>query len=328
MNLNALEQDLYRRFGFNTASPDTATQTRLRAYLNETQQEILSEPGMDTLLNDAITFASVASISEYSLPPSIARIKPPIQDRTNLIPLWPISQDEWRNRYPSPTAVTGTPGNYVDLGFAGVSQQPADASELFVKSTDNATDTGAGKKAYIEGYVTGGYYKAATVALTGTTAVTFGAAVTSWISIEKFYLDFTPVGQVILQEDSGAGTELARIGIGQQYARYRRIALAICPASAITYTVDYERDVQDMAQATDEPLLPLRFHRLLGLGARMKEYEKQDQDRYVIAKTEYEKALKKLKFWLFSQTGDTPNLRGAMRSVRPSQLGGYFPSGT
>src|SRR3990167_9743839 len=138
MTLNDLEQDLYRRFGFNTSTPDTATQTRLRAFLNETQQEILSEPGMESLLNDRVTFASVASTPEYSLPPMVAGIKA-VRETTNDLLLRPMAFDEYVARYPDPTASTGTPDQWVDLGYAAVSSQPSDASELFFKS-DSASD--------------------------------------------------------------------------------------------------------------------------------------------------------------------------------------------
>ena len=60
MTLNDLEQDFYRRTNFNT-TVDSATQTRVRALVNEAQSEILSEPGMETLRNGAITFASVGN---------------------------------------------------------------------------------------------------------------------------------------------------------------------------------------------------------------------------------------------------------------------------
>lgn len=329
MTLNDLEQDLYRRLGFQTATPDTATQTRLRAFLNDTQQEILSEPGMDSLLNDTVTFASVASTPEYSLPPVVARVKG-IRETTNRTLLGMQSQDWYHSVYPDPTAITGTPTDWVDLGYAAVAKQPSNASELFVLS-DSAAD-GATKTAYIEGYITGGYFRSASVALNGVTAASFGATITTWIEVTKFYIALTAggtttaAGNVTLMEDSGLGTELARIPIGGAHARYRRIALAVCPASAITYSVEFERDAANMSIAGDEPLLPPRFHRLLAVGARMREYEKQDQSgRYQAAQAEYIYGLKKLKYYLYNQTVGTPNLRGES-SQRVSRLGAWFGS--
>lgn len=328
--LNALEQDLYRRLGFQTGTPDTATQTRLRAFLNETQQEIVSEPGMDVMLNDTITFASVASTPEYSLPPAVARLIT-VRETTNRTTLGLQSKDWYRSRYPDPTAITGIPTDVVDMGYTALSTQPSNASELFVIS-DSATD-GATKTAYLEGYITGGYVRSASVALNGITAASFGAAITTWIGITKFYIALTAggtttaAGNVTLREDSGVGTELARIAIGQDYSRYRRIALAICPSSVLTYSVDFQRDVTDMSIATDEPVLPPRFHRVLGLGARMKEYEKEQDSRYPVARLDFQNGVKALKYFLFSQAVGSPNLRGT-QAQQPSRLGGWYPAGT
>jgi hypothetical protein len=334
VTLNEIEQDLYRRLGFNTSTPDTATQTRLRAFINETQREILSEPGMESLLYDTITFPSVASTPTYSIPPAIAKIRN-VYDTTNLIKLAPRSLGWYRGAYPSPTLTTGLPDSYVELGNSAVAVQPSNASELFTTSSAGGDST---KRLHIEGYITGGYYMSATADLTALTgaagAVSFGATITTWIEITKFYLTLSTgltaiaTGNITLLEDSGAGTELARIPIGQSYATYKKIALAPCPSSAVTYTVDFQRDVQDMAFAPDQPLLPERFHRLLGIGARMREYEKQDQPRrYAQAQAEYLYGLKKLKFFLYSQAVGSPNLRGG-QTERPSQLGGQYPAGS
>lgn len=328
--LKDLEQDLYRRLGFATGTPDTATQTRLRSYLNETQQEILSERGMESLLNDRVTFASVASTPEYSLPQVVAGIKQ-IRETTNDRRLVPLAFDEYIARFPDPTQSTGTPDRYVDLGFAAVSVQPSDASELFFKS-DSASDDNT-KKVFIEGYTTGGNFRAAAVAMNGVTAVSLGATITSWIQVTKFYIGLasgattatTAAGNITLHEDAGSGTELARIPIGQSHARYRRIALAICPSAAVTYTVEFERDVQAMSNPQDESVLPPRFHRLLAIGARMKEYEKQDDERrYVLAAREMANELRKLKHFVYGSP--SLNLRGASGTGR-STLGANYPAG-
>ncbi len=323
MTLNDLEQDLYRRLGFNTSSPDSATQTRLRAFINETQQEILSEPGMESLLNDIITFASVASTPEYSLPPAIARVKT-LRETTNDRILWPLSLDEYRLRYPDPTQTTGTPERYVELGLAAVASQPSDASTLLVDSTA-AGDTNT---AFIEGYRTGGYFRSVSVTMTGVTAVNISATTSDWIQITKFYLSAAAVGTVTLVEDAEGGTVLATIPIGQTHARYRRIALVPTPSAAVTYTLDFERDAQSMANANDEPLLPVRFHRLLSVGARMREYDKQDdRTRYQGAQAEFLYGVRKLKFYLYSQAVGNPNLRGPQLR-QPSTLGGQYPAGS
>lgn len=328
MTLAELLADCYRRLNYAT-SPDATVSGRLTAFLNESQQEILSEPGMESLLDDVVTFASVASTAEYSLPQSVARVKS-IRDTTNLLTLAPLSESAYKAAYPDPTLITGIADSWVDLGYAGVSKQPSNASELFVVST--AAADGATKKANIEGYTTGGAFRAAAVAMNGVTAVSFGATITTWERVTKFYLSLasdgsaTSAGGVVsLCEDSGIGTVMATIPISQSFARYRRIALAICPSSAITYSVDFERDIIDMATLNDQPILPPRFHRLLAIGARMREYEKQDDGRrYLAAREEWSYGLRKVKFYVHSQAVGSPNLQGGPGQRRPSRLGAMF----
>ena len=319
MTLTQLLADCYRRCGF-PASVDTATSTRFTAFLNETQQELLSAPGMETLLADTMTFASVASQPTYGLPPAIGRIRE-IVDATNRLTLAPKSLAWYRQMYPAPTAITGLPTQWIDLGYSPVQIQPSDLSQLYVVST-SAGDTQA---AYIEVVRSDGTTILVTCTLLGVTPVIVGDATTQAIEVTKFYLASSAVGIVSLREDSGSGTELARIRPIETTSRYRQIALAVCPSSILTYTMDYQRDVRDMANPTDEPVIPVRFHRLLALGARVKEYEKQDQGpRYQAAKRDYDLELANLKYFLFSQAVGTPNLQGRTVGGRASRLGAWF----
>ena len=315
MTFNNILLDVYRRCGFST-TPDAAVITRIKAFVNETQQEILHEPGMEFLQNATITFASVADQQTYGLPPSVARIKVMRDATTNRIILPGMSLGEYRERYPGPAAVTGTPTRYVDLGFDAISVEPSDASGIYVVSS-SASDVGT---AFIEGVRSGGYQFIDQVTMTGVTAVTF-PDYTDVVDITKFYISAAAAGTVTLREDSGTGTTLATIAVGRLYSRYRRIALAPTPAAAITYSLDYERDVADLVENTDEPIIPYSFHHILATGARMKEYEKTSDSRWELAQREYEKALKKLKFALYEQAVGTPNLRGTFVS-RPSIMDG------
>ena len=296
--------------------------TRLTAFLNQAHRDVLSEPGMDALFNGTATFPSVASTPQYSLPQSVARIKK-LYETSNDYALCGLSQDAYRTFDPDTTAHTGTPTHWVDLGWSAVSAQPSDASEIFIDST-SGSDTNT---VYIEGYRTGGYFISLSTTMTGTTAKSLGAAYTDIIEITKFYISAAAVGTVTLHEDASGGTELARIPIGQTYARYKRIALWPCPSSAITYSVDYERDVQDMANANDEPVLPVRFHPLLIEGALLREMTKKDDTRVSIAAREYQRQLGNLKYFLFTHTDHRP-VMGGRRLQRPSQLGAWFPAGS
>ena len=307
-----LKQDVYRRTGF-ASSPDSVISTRIGAFINEVQQDILAEPGMEYLLNDSVTFASVADQQTYGLPPEVSKIKV-LTEATNRVQLFPMSLDEYRRVYPDPSAVTGTSNRWVDLGFDAGAVEPSDASTIFIVSTSASDNT---QTAYLEGFITGGYPFTASVALTGATAVSFTP--TTVISITKLFLSAAAVGTITLREDSGTGTTLATIPVAGVYSRYRRIALAPTPSTAITYTVQCVRTVTDMVQDNDQPIIPYQFHRILAIGARTKEYEKvNDTNRLAVARVEYTKELKALKFWLYDQSAGTPNMRaGSFRSALP-----------
>jgi hypothetical protein len=319
MTLSGLESDLYRRLNYDT-SPASAVTTRLRAFLNETQNEILSEPGMGVLLNGSLTFVSVADTQQYSLPQAAARVKT-IYEATNHRKLEARSLEWYRAAYPNAAANTGTPEAFIDLGLTSIATQPSNASQIFVDST-SGSDTNT---AYLEGYRTGGYFNTQSISMTGTTAVSLDAAITDFLFLTKFYISAAAIGTVTLHEDASGGTELARIPIGQTYARYRRVALAPTPSAALTYTLDFEWDPADMANANDEPILPPRFHRVLLYGALKKEYEKKDDTRYAQAIREYERGLDQLKFFAYTQAVGRPNLRGPLHRGY-SRLGPNYPS--
>lgn len=232
MTMTEMEADLYQRLGFDAATVDTVTITRLAAFLNETQSQILAEPGMESLTFDSTTFPSVASTTTYTLAASVARPRQ-IRETTNDILLTPRSLGWYRANYPDPTQTTGTPDSWVLLGY--------------------------------------------------------GASSLQW-----------------------------------------DIALVPTPASAITYSVDYERNVTALVTGTGNvPIIPARFHWLIGVGARMKEYEKQqDRERYASAHMEFLGGLRKLKHFVFSQTAGSLNLRGSSQAGHFSSLGSWFPAGS
>lgn len=323
MQLSTLLADLYRRLGY-TSSPDSAVTARLTAFLNQAQRDVLAEPGMEVLLHGSppASFASVASTPEYSLPPSIARIKK-IFETTNDIALLGLSLDAYRTYDPDTVSNPGNPTHWVDLGWAAVAKQPSNASDIFVDST-SASDTNT---VFIEGIRTGGYPVSLSTTMTGTTGKSLSASFNDIIEITKFYLSAAAVGTVTLIEDSEGGTVLATIPIGQTYARYKRIALWPCPSSAITFSVDYERDLPDMANANDEPVLPVRFHPMLLHRALMSEMTKKDDSRYANAAREFERYLANLKYFTASASDQRP-VMGRRPVSRPSRLGPYFPVGS
>lgn len=321
MTRAALLATLARRLNKKVTSMDSETQARLLEFLNETHREVLSAPGRQRLRDATLTFASVASQAEYGLA-HIARIYR-IWETTNDREIYPITLSQYRMRYPDPASYTGDPDCYVWTGYSPVALQPSDPSRLFLKSTA-AGDT---QTAYVEGIVTGGQPRSVSIALTGVTAVDVASSITTWERVTKVYLATAAAGTVTLHEDSGSGTELARIGIGQTDQSYQRLLLSPTPADAITYSVDVQLEVSDLAQDTDEPRLPLDFHDLLVHGARMKEYEKLNDERYGAAAKDYQMRSAQLDLYLHETGASTKRLH-VTAEAGLSRLGPWFPAGS
>lgn len=321
MTLSSILADLYRRLGY-ASSPAAEVTTRLTAFMNEAVAELYAAPGMGEALSrhdPSLTFVTVASTPTYALPPGVSRVDA-VRETTNDRRLVMRTHDWYRSALPDPSAISGTPEAWIPLGFGAVALQPSAAAEIFVKSTSAADTT---QTAYIEGIRTGGYPSSLSKVLTGTTAVTFSAALADFISITKFYISAVGAGTITLHQTSGAGTELARIPIGETFSRYQTIALYPTPASAITYTVDGERDLPDMANATDEPPFPRRFHRLLVDYALWKEWEKKDDTRANDAARRYAKGVSDLRYFVTCPPDYLPS-RGDMRPER-SRFGAWTP---
>lgn len=300
------------------ASMDATTQARLLGFLNQRQRRLLTLPGLRHLREATVTVASVASQPDYVLA-NVAKISR-MFETTNYRVLYELSQQDYRLVQPD-TAITGTPEAFVWTGRQTVARQPSNASSVFVKSTSAADTT---QTAYVEGVITGGYPVSASVTLTGTTAVDVSTATTAWTRIDKVYLSAVAAGTVTVLEDSGSGTELARITIGQTATDYVGFALWPTPAAVITYQVDIMRAVTDLAQSSDVPVLPEDFHDVLLLGCVMDEYQHLSDARYGVAASEYQQRVGEMQYWL-SENAMGRTIRALQR---PSQLGAWYPAGT
>ncbi|GAC1662956.1 MAG: hypothetical protein PVS2B1_21900 [Candidatus Dormibacteraceae bacterium] len=320
MTLNAILLDLYRKLVYPTA-PSLATSTRLTQMVNDVLQELVSAPDLGqwfTQNDPAMTFVSVASQPVYALSSAVQRIND-IVDRTNYRTLEMRPLSWYRVQEPNPTVRTGIPSVWIPLGFEAVTVQPSAAAAIFVKS-DNAGDTGL---AYLEGVRTGGYPIVLSATMTGVTAVAFGTT-TDLIEVTKFYLATAAVGTVTLTQTSGAGTLLATIPIGQTFSRAQALALWPTPSSILTYTVDGERDLPLMINATDEPPIPARFHRLLVDGALWREYDKTADARAKDARKNYERGVAALRYFATCPPDYLPS-RGR-RPVGRSRYGAWTPA--
>lgn len=322
MNLTAILADLYRKLNY-AASPDATVTTRLTAGVNETLQEILSEPGMGEWLarnEPNVTLASVASRAAYAVPLALDRVDA-ITERTTQRRLTAKSMDWYRNTFPDPTVITGTPDFFVPTGFQAVSVQPTAATGIWGVSTA-AGDTTQSVK--VETVRTGGNPFSGALTLTGTTRVQLGTA-TDHEQVTKFYVSAVGAGDIKLFDAAAAGNELAKIPIGQTFARYYAFLLAPTPAAAITYYFEGERPLPDMSNGTDEPPFPARFHRVLIDGALWREYEKQDDTRAPVAQARYRHGVSQLRYFVTCPPDFLP-VAGSSRSEL-SRLGAWFPDG-
>ena len=318
MTLTTILADCYRRLNYES-SPASAVSTRLTAFINDVQRQILNRHGMESLRRATLTFDSVASTATYALPLTVSRILA-MTETTNDRRLDAMGVQEYKSIAPDPTSLTGTPERYVPMGFSAVSTQPSNASQLLVDSTAAETPT-----AYLESVRTGGYSSSVSTAMTGVTAKNLGPA--DVIAVNKFYLSAAAVGTVTLVEDVEGGTVLATIPIGSTFARYSTIALWPTPSAVIPYTVDAEREIPDMANGSDEPLLPNDFHWVITAGVRFLEYEKQDDTaRTSRARQEFEQGIKDLRWWLLANPCAVVSANPRRRPA--SRLGAWYPAGT
>jgi hypothetical protein len=196
-----------------------------------------------------------------------------------------MSESDYRARVPDPSRESGSPLYYVPLALQPVALRPSNASEIFIKST-SASDT---QTAHYELLTTGGEARVGSVTLTGATAVSLNTLITDVVQVLDLYLSQAASGTVTLHEDSGAGVEIGRITIGRTTAARAQLALFPTPSDVRTFTVEGERDTTELINPNDEPILPVRFHPMIGIGIRKREFEfRGNQDRWMMADNEWQ----------------------------------------
>lgn len=324
MTLTAILADLYRRLRY-TPTPPQAVITRLTAFVNETQRELLAMPGIARLRDDpGMAITALANVAVQGLPPAIARVKK-IVDRGNNHELDQVPLSELRMQDPAMAFVGGFPLRYAVVGYQPVSRQPSAATGLWVASSAAGDTT---QKAYVESMTTGAYPNqsiTAGTALNGTTRVAIGA-LTSHIEVTKFYIDAVGVGSISLYDAASSGNELARIPIGLTSARYLGVAWHPIQTADVTLYADITRAVFDLVNGTDEPMIPPDFHYVVSLGARVREYEFIDDSRIGTARSDYTKGQAALRSWVLNDGDRIASLRPM--PVGWSSLGAMYPAGS
>jgi hypothetical protein len=261
-----LVDDTLDRLNYDSTAVTSAPRTRIGRLINIWHRRILGDSKYAHLRDDSITFASVAAQARYGLPPSIMRINA-IYETTNNNRL--VMRDmSWYLADPQGLAQQAVPTVWVPKGLSAVIQQPA-TTGLWAASS-SASDTT--QKVNADVIRTGGYIQTLTQAtLTGTTRVAITSTVTDIIDVLKFNVSAACLGSVSLYDAAVAGNEIARIPVGRTTSRYFTIYLWGTPSSAITYTVECRRQIQDLVLDIDEPMLPEDFHWILSACARYEE---------------------------------------------------------
>lgn len=304
MTFLELQQDCFDRLGY-AQSPATEVSRRIKRYINRWQRKILTAPGMASLRYVTITQASVADQAAYGI--ALQQIRW-ITESTTDRRLYEKPLDWYRDRVPDTSAWTGTPDYWVNLGWSRIHTRPSNASEIFVKSTSAADTT---QTAYLEVTRSTGYRASLSVTLTGTTAVTFSATITDVVDIVSVSLSAVGAGVVTVHEDSGAGTELSRIPIGQTFPRFLRYALVPTPSAVITYSIDGIAPLVDLVQNTDESPIDPDFHDLLVDGAVHDEWVNRGKERDARQiRAEIDDRIKRLRATLWQHDESSPEGEG------------------
>jgi hypothetical protein len=311
-----LQDRTLRACGHSTAA-SSEPRTRVKSEINSWQRRILTRPGYSRILRDSEnTFTTVANQRTYGLGLAMGRLLgiQAIVDRTVLA----LRDTSWLRRAGVLSSV-GTASAYIPRGWFPVQQHPANASPVFIKSSSAADTTQVVDWTVVLANldrVTG------QTTLTGTTAVQLGTA-TTIVEVSALALRTAPAGVVTVAEDSGAGAVLATLRIGQTFSRYLHVELYPTPGAALQYRIDYTREIADLVQDTDQPLLPPDFHHLLALGAEYDEWRKLSDDRMVPAKQDLELELRSLNAWVWDLPDDSQ-----LGRVGVSRLGGNFAADT
>jgi hypothetical protein len=328
MNVSEMLLDVYSTMGMPASTAITSEDAkRILRHFNKAHRDILRKAHFERYRRKLLTVASVASSPFMAIPYAISSVKT-LQDRTNDWFLQEKSLQWIRSMDPGLRSTQANPWAYsfYDL-MSPVAKQPSDASQLLVKST--AAGDGAGMKAHAQLVSSNGTLQTTSVDLNGTTAVNIGGTTT--VAVNKFYVyrsggsPTTPAGDITLHEDTGAGTELAFIPAGKSFSRYSMVHLFPTPSAIVTYHADVEVVVVDLAEASDEPLIPEDFHELLVIRAKQYEYEKKEKDKLMAAmEVKWRQGLRDFYSHTERPTGHT----GGDDSRRYSQLGPFFEPGT
>jgi hypothetical protein len=311
-----MQQDMYASLGHPT-SPDSDITTRYNRWLNQAHREILQKKHFRRFKRRALTMATIASSPYIAIPQATSRIfsvRNTAQDREIV-----FRDMAWVRRMdPGLNNTTSDPEVYAVYSYSSpVMRQPSAASAIWVDADGATTET-----VHLQGVLSTGYQKSVSTAMTGTTAKAIAAD--TFIAINKFFLAVAVAASDVFITEGSAGAELARIPMGRTYSRYTLLYLWPTPTSVITLNIDAEVNVEDLAIAGDEPLIPIEFHEMLIAKVKSKEYERREK---LTLKRESDARYQVLlnDFYTYVSQMESPS---GQESRGFSQLGPFYESGT
>jgi len=319
VTLSEIELDVYRRLDY-ADTPPAIVKARIDAFINQRHRQLLASDRMRPLRSATTTLTTTPNVGSYGLPFGCARIQR-VMDQSNQERLGVQTFDWLRDAQPQPSNITGTPSVWCPVGFCPVAQRPFTATALWVSST--AAEAGPIDLTYVTN--AGGTVAAVINSLAAATPVQIPGAV-SVTDVIEFTTRSLAAGTITLADAATGGTILSQIAPGRTTARYYRIALYPTPAAALAYLIDYEHEIPVLVNPLDEPLLPIDFHDLIALWARLDEYEFKSDDRWMVTKTLVEDRQKELRAWV--ENHDIYRAHAIPSGPSTSRLGPYFPAGT
>jgi len=229
--------------------------------------------------------------------------------------------------------VTGTPTHWIPLGFSPVATRPITATfpPLWIAATIAPVGTDTFTLVLV-GDLNGSPGQTFTVTpplstpdplVRNVVTVPTGFTVTD---ILEFSCSAPLVGAVALFDAATGGNLISQISKSQTTARYYRIGFYPVPTAPVLYWIDYEREILPLVDPVDEPLLPIDFHDIIALWARLDEYEFKSDDRWMVTKSLVEQRQQELRAWV--ENHDAYRFHAVPVEAGTSRLGPFFPAGT
>jgi hypothetical protein len=304
---------------FSTGSGSAA---RYLLFLQEWHRRLLQAPGADLYRQRTLSMTYGSGLVSVTLPSAFSRLDHLVSITDNL-PLTEKSLGWWRSIPPTSMAA-GTPFAYIVLGLRPTAVDPAATGKPTYVVSSAVGDTT--QVATIRALLLDGTVAQANATLTGTARVQVGTWTTA-INILGFFLQTVATGTVTLYDAAAAGNVLGTIPASRYDLLRTAIALVPTPSGDRTLQVDGQLALDAPMTTTDRPWIPEEWEHVLEMGARLNEYEKQDDDRYAALQRALAAEEKKFRWFCVNRPDyrPTPGMTNPVQTT--SNLGPYYPAG-